>query len=218
VRRLTRKERSFQNAKGIRVGWLFAVLLSSSAAYGDSFSFHFTAFGGLAPTAGSFSFDSTNVSAPFSNFDMSWDGLTFDLTSAANAFQGRSDFPVDPCNPSGPSGLFSILTGATVCPVLDWEAGAGSPTFFRFDINGPQSGAPPYTTYVTATDACPTCAEAGAYGTFTVTDTTPVTGAVPEPGSLILLLTAMAATGLAVVRKGLRRDPQTPQAHTQPAH
>jgi hypothetical protein len=38
----------------------------------------------LIPTAGGFSYDSANLSAPFSNFIVLWRGATFDLTTAAN--------------------------------------------------------------------------------------------------------------------------------------
>jgi hypothetical protein len=67
----------------------------------------FTPLNGVVPTAGFFDY---NAAAPaFTNFTVTWDGILFDLTSAANNF-----VPTPGCNdPSGAAGAFEILSHTT---------------------------------------------------------------------------------------------------------
>src|SRR5580704_12887328 len=53
-----------------------------------SYDIHFTATRGVAPTDGSFVYDSSTQS--FSNFEVAWRGLVFDLTSSANSPTNRA--------------------------------------------------------------------------------------------------------------------------------
>lgn len=162
------------------------------------------------PSSGSFYYDSST--STFTNFDVVWDGYTFDLTSAANSFTFTS--PSDPCYSGSTNGAQEIFLLMTACSGDDTSAyytappqylanvyPYGSPNYTAFsfftappgstgpnqiNLNGPAEGTtecPPSTCYTYS---------AQAVGEF---DATPV----PEPG-----LGAVVLLGLCVVMRRVR--------------
>src|SRR5262245_56196429 len=72
-----------QRLMGIAVLILAAAARTATAApmqYSMTFSLQ---FGTILPTAGSFTYDATI--ATFTNFNVTWDGVVFDLTNGANS-------------------------------------------------------------------------------------------------------------------------------------
>ncbi len=118
--------------------------LRGSAIYGINFT---TNPGGVAPTSGSFMYDSS-AADPFSDFTVIWDGLTFDLTSAANTGEqffgtGCGTFP-------SAASVFTFLSGQNVCTgpaAIVWAAEAvnsTSNTSFSFFDTGSQNASEYY--------------------------------------------------------------------------
>ena len=164
------------------------------------YTIHFTANspGDLLPTAGSFTYDpDTHM---FSSFFVMWDGVTLDLTSSANSPTVRT--------PPGCVGLltsgaasFALLSGACDSPpageVTLWDAAAsrvGGPAGLDF-LTGDQG-------CVTGS-TCNVLLEVGHVAASGAADG-PVSGqgswsivAVPEPSSILLLLTV---AGVALLR------------------
>lgn len=76
-----------------------AVVPSARADVVTNYTINFTTASGIAPTSGSFSYDSTTPL--FSNFVVIWDGQTFDLSASANApFAGTAPY-AGPTNCTG---------------------------------------------------------------------------------------------------------------------
>jgi hypothetical protein len=154
--------------------------------------------GSIAPAAGSFIYDSS--SNTFYDFDVSWDGITFDLTPAANNPQIDS-FTSGPCA-SDTGGVlgFAIMSESCGSPAYDsWTATTGtdvSTNFSFFDSADP-------------TDSV--IASVGVYGSGTTINASssstnnawsiasaqgPAPGpptSMPESGALIMLFANLAA-------------------------
>ncbi len=70
---------------GCITGLLLSVLSWSAAASPITYNINFTlTSGSVLPTSGGFVYDSA-LSSPFSNFNIIWNGRTYDLTASANA-------------------------------------------------------------------------------------------------------------------------------------
>jgi hypothetical protein len=156
--------------------------------------------GAPAPTSGGFTYGPVNgfpyFGAPaFSNFQVTWDGLTFDLTGSAN---GPETFGGDECNPfSSPGFGLAIMTqtvsGCKTTPTYEWFAFAGNPPIgasFAFGVitNGvgdSQRGGASIEIFSDPTGT-PTIPNASASGTWTVTQ-------VPEPPGALLLAAGLLA-------------------------
>ena len=76
--------------------------------------------GSPAPTVGTFAYDSTVPS--FSNFLVLWDGVTFNLTSAANSPASIGPYAACLTSTSGASASFSLLNNCAGNPDTDWDA------------------------------------------------------------------------------------------------
>jgi PEP-CTERM motif len=96
-----------------RVSFILGFLVTLSALHATpsfyALSFNFTGGSGDTLPTGSFTYDSSLVSNPFSSFVVDAGGLVFDLTSSANSFAG--DASLGACKSSNtPAGLFNALT------------------------------------------------------------------------------------------------------------
>ena len=145
---------------------VFIGIMAASIVSGDTLTNYSIAFSGSTPlpTSGQFTYDST---APaFSNFTIQWNGLTFDLTNAANGTANRGCLIV--CAQT----TFDHLVAQSVQDT--WAAGI-SAGLASFSVVGytPQGGLV-YNATVTVPPATP--ALAGTGGNFIIT-------AAPEPGT-----------------------------------
>ena len=163
---------------------------SSAQASPVTYTFNWVFDGQLPlPTAGSFTYDSSLASNPFSAFTVSWDGFTFNFTSLANT-------PTSPgatsngCAAISTAVIFAFLTGTPECPGgtnnFTWVGNPGgpNPTFTLFDNSGANQILLRVASGTGVTGTPPTVS-----GLFTVG--TPTTG-VPEPSALLLALSGCA--------------------------
>jgi hypothetical protein len=166
-------------AKYVLIGALGAGVIP---AYADDYSMAFTEITGSGQNAtGTFTYSG----GTFSNFDVSWDGLAFDLTAAANAATG-----VGGCPGGAGFSTFNYLEGSAGCTSIaqGWFAEAFGPTEFFL--------APEDAGFTVA----PSAGSALQYGvpsegSFVVTDTTIQSAPEIDPAS--------AASGLALLVGGL---------------
>jgi hypothetical protein len=130
-----------------------------------------TTSGSPAPTSGSFTYDSAAaLGAQFTAFVVVWDGLTFDLTSAANA--GGFSFGCGAVKVNSAT-AFAILSGTNECPgspyAIRWDAGDRSlNSEFRFSD---AAGLPENLIEIIGLN--PSTGINGAAGTFTITVANP---------------------------------------------
>jgi len=96
--------------------------------------------GTLLPTSGSFTYDST--ADTFSDFDVTWNGVTYDLTASANS-PGAGSGGVPSCIGSltGAAASFALLDGACASPgpsfSTQWAGDPGpSSNFLFYTTNG----------------------------------------------------------------------------------
>lgn len=163
----------------------------ASTTYDISFMETLEQFGGTAPSAGSFTYDGST----FTNFTVTWEGLTFDLTAAANApFIDGEGCDSEASNPQ--FGFVLMSQAATNCAsnsAYSWGGNdlppsSGNQTAFFFTL---QNG-------LSAQDTIQSGGQAGntvdtqvqASGTWTITAET------PEPASFGLVLLGTLAVGL----------------------
>ena len=178
--------------KSLLIFTLLCVASAAPLARADSvanYTITFTTSTGTPPASGSFTYDST---APqFSNFFVSWDGITFNLTASANhPFTNASG-----CSGESSTAAYSFellsqtVPGCPSSPVYDWAAEyiTTSPahTYFSFNLfTSPgadqiyQNLAPPP----------PGSVVVGQGFAWTIT---PAVTSTPEPSSLFLLATTL---------------------------
>jgi hypothetical protein len=142
----------------------------------------------VAPTSGSFDYDASTQT--FTGFSVVWNGLTYDMTAAANAPTIFGPYGAPACigGLTGGAASFQLLTGCQSAPSLLWTAGdccsyngilpAGS---FGFDAGG--DGLPSMGILASGTPS------GDAVGTFAI---------APEPGTVVLTLIGL---GLIVRRR-----------------
>lgn len=174
-----------------------------------TYTINFTGTGTL-PTAGMFTYDPDTTT--FTSFLVTWHGVSFDLTSSANAPLVALSFPL-PClsGLSGAAASFALLQGA--CPsgpvgsvvVTEWDAVDNPPfnPFFDFlTTNGPaeiQVLAFPQQIVQPFTDQ--------GVGGWSIS---PKGAAVAEPSSLTLVTTLLCAfVARRRISNGLRQATRT---------
>ena len=159
-------------------------LAGSVEAAPITYAITFTPASGIAPTSGSFTYDSVaDGASAFSNFLVVWNGLTFDLTSSANApanFSNGCDTQAG--GPNNGHKTFDVLfDGTPDCGgTLDWHATTGvtlASFVFRDNADTPQDPG----MLISTTIAIP--ASGRGTGTWAVAPS-----AVPEPASVWLML------------------------------
>jgi len=93
-------------------GFLILALIGTQPAHGASvfYSIDFLPASGVAPASGSFDFDSTTDA--FTNFDVVWAGISFDLDAAANSFAGTGGADCA-TGQTGAGAVFELLTSCT---------------------------------------------------------------------------------------------------------
>jgi hypothetical protein len=148
------------------------------------------------PPVGSFKYDSTAVSSPFSEFFVVWNSITFDFTAEANRLDSPGSSLIGPCNTAAanPIDRFNALTGG--CGTnREWTGAtaAGSLSTFELRIDSPAQ--------VVIADVVtdePRRFDVLASGVFDIT-----ASEVPEPSTYALLLSGgalMLATGRRIRR------------------
>lgn len=158
---------------------------------------------GILPTAGGFTYDPDT--ATFSSFLVIWDGITFDLTSAANA-PDISGFPGAPHCLGGLTGgaaSFALLTGSCESIGAFWggDTQANHQANFEFSSFDPSNDS--MILVRDHLDSGPALQGTGGSTDWAVTAvSTPAPAPpVPEPSAAILLLTTLSMAGLARRRK-----------------
>jgi hypothetical protein len=152
--------------------------VASPITYNISFS---PVFGVPLPTSGSFVYDSAlGPNSRFTLFSVVWGGLSFDLRTAAN-----TPFVGGTCGTATSASTFSLLTTSMPCGPTSqmpfWNGIGGSTAGFTFaDLSADNSSE----ILINAQGNGP--ASASANGNFTVA---PAAGTVPEPGTLLLMIT-----------------------------
>jgi hypothetical protein len=175
---------------------LFGPLSADAAPMDYTINFALgNASNGIVPTSGSFTFDSANNL--FSNFVVEWEGLTFDLTSEANtpSIQGN----VSSClgSATGGDASFLLLSGACGSFSTRWEAALGVVGDASFAFIGNEPGTGGFFQIRDTLILNPT-RNALAYGSW---DITQGEADVPEPATLSLSLSALAALALVQWRR-----------------
>jgi hypothetical protein len=191
------------------IGALLIAACGANVAFADIDVTEYILFAGSGtlPVAGSFVLDETTDT--FSNFTVTWAGDTFDLTdSANNATPGPGGYP--PCLGSATGSLATRLFLQGNCDsdgnartTTEWYGDPlGTETDFGFEVTTFEPGNITYTFQVNADDAGIVNDGVESTGTWTLTD-------VPEPSSVILLLTVLLAVAF-VARKRIAHGPLSP--------
>jgi hypothetical protein len=168
----------------------------------DSVNYTITFTGtGTLPTAGSFTYDPDIHT--FSHFLVTWDGLNFDLTSAANGPFVTSPAPSCIGSLTGGAASFAVLSGDCTPPPTGFETtwkGALLNTGFQFGFfvdDGRNVAWNVFDDEGAAGDAQPF----DVHGQWTISASS---SAVPEPSAWILFLTVLLA--VAIVKRSRRTD------------
>ena len=174
--------------------WLMMGALGAAAipAYADDYSVAFTdTLGAVTNSTGGQNATGTFTysGGTFSNFDVSWNGLAFDFTAAANA---ATD--VGGCTGGAGFSTFNYLEGSAACTstAQGWFAEA-------LVDPGEFSLAPELNGLFVAPSAGSVLRGLASQGTFVVMDTTIVSAPEIDPASIAGGL-ALLAGGLAVLR------------------
>jgi hypothetical protein len=173
---------------------LLATACCAPAALADAittYNINFTTSLGDSPSAGSFTYDSTTQS--FSDFTVTWEGLLFTLTGAANDPSTLGP----PCSggQTGAAASFALLDG-TCSPNTEWFVGPQPTTLTPEFTFASESGSIAIFNF-NPSDFPPGSGESS--GGWTIT-------AVPEPESAVLLATLLCA-GAFLLRKRIVKGP-----------
>ena len=174
---------------GISVLLIAAFGAPAATASVVTYTIDFTGAG--APTAGSFTYDTDIPASPvFTAFSVTWHNLTFDLTSSANSPSTNPTYPACVTG-SGAAASFGLLTGGC------FPTPPGVTT--QWYGQAPISPGEAYFTFITTVNSTGKWFQVAGFASFpsgtAETDagvwTAPVS--VPEPGSFIIMATAICA-------------------------
>ena len=139
------------------------------------YNINFTTASGIAPTSGSFLYDDAAAN-PFASFLVVWNGITFDLTAAANdPILSNGCDPATPGTATGHDSFAALFTVGTPCTgPREWRAVKAAPTVVGFYDNV-QNGSDPALSVTGVAPAIPGSQVFFANGGFSAL------AAVPEP-------------------------------------
>jgi hypothetical protein len=169
----------------------------ASADIFTDYTINFTGTGTL-PTAGSFTYDLTNPH--FSSFLITWEGITFDLTSSANAPASSPTLPGCIDGAADAEASFDLLSGdCQGTPANPAWGGIALSSGGEFRFSAIES-APPFQRLEVFSTVVGNFAADGASGPWTISA---AVAPVPEPTSAILMATVLAIAFMA--RKRFRQ-------------
>jgi hypothetical protein len=182
-----------QDINRMAVSVLMLLSIPSVPAMANPYAITFTTSSGVAPTSGSFDYDPTNG---FSNFLVTWNGITYDLTSSANTVpDGTPEIVFGLDRPALSFAVLSQTLGEATS--YYWEAAdPGGIVSNYFDFHAPTSSTsvtidgekpPTHLFYMTA-----------GTGTWQIID-------LPEPSKFVLRLAGLAGMGFVTLWKKHRR-------------
>lgn len=167
---------------------VFALSLMATGAFASPMVYNitFTTTTGPAPTAGSFTYDSTApLTSRFSGFTVFWGSGIFDLTATANS--GEQFVGTDCGTTPSSESVFTFLSGTSVCAnaaVIAWD-GIRSGGIQIFDFRNQElSGSGPPMAIVGINASTPFSEGPDASGFFSIASAS----TAPEPSTLFLTL------------------------------
>jgi hypothetical protein len=98
-----------RSRRSVQVLVLTGIIASSAFAGPINYVINFTTTHGSPTPTGSFSYN--GGTATFTNFDVVWAGITFDLTSDANSGGVSTG-----CAAANSTTIFQVLSGTSECP------------------------------------------------------------------------------------------------------
>lgn len=176
-----------RGGKALTSWFLGAAFVIPGVAAPITYNITFSATAGVVPASGRFNYDAVNPL--FTNFHVLWNGIDFDVTSAANS---PAILPALACGlASTPLSGFTILSMADCTTAHAWEAGIlppfGDQSFFQF--YGTTSTGSPFLRILTSAN---TPTGIGSSGTFRIA---PIS--IPEPDQLsLVMIGALAVFGV----------------------
>jgi hypothetical protein len=184
---------------------LLGLICGTAFAGPITYDFNFAVTGGFAPTSGSFTYDASAASNPFSSFEVVWDGVTFDFTASANSgglAQGSA------CGTASTANVFLELIAAACTPTntTNWFIAAGSPA--TFNLNDVYAGPPISAQSVFAPTSL--TGSPGSFGQWSLTEA----ATTPEPSAFMLLLVGFSF----LARTGARRARESSSSHGRALH
>jgi hypothetical protein len=171
------------------IGVLLITAFGAPSAMASVISYSISFIGSGSPTAGSFTYDNDNPASPFfTAFSVTWDGINFDLTSSANAPSTNGAYP-SCATGSGAAATFGLLLG----DCFPTPSGVNTQWFG----NVQQSPGEAYFSFITTVIATDKWFQVAGFtpsnNTSTASGVWSVSESVPEPGSFILVGTAICA-------------------------